>query len=125
MSSSEAKTFVTYGQSQREDAPIPRPGVELVPGQFALVVTDPQNDFLSPDGVTWGVVGESVQENGTVEHIRQLFEATHSADIPTFVSPRVKTNVPWWMWPPRSMSTSSGQTGGSTPTPIRAIPSGG
>jgi nicotinamidase-related amidase len=28
----------------------------------ALVVTDPQNDFLSPAGVTWGVVGESVTE---------------------------------------------------------------
>ena len=30
----------------------------------AVVVTDPQNDFLSPDGVTWGLVGESVKENG-------------------------------------------------------------
>ena len=29
----------------------------------ALVVTDPQIDFLSPDGVTWGVVGESVTEH--------------------------------------------------------------
>ena len=87
MSNSEETKFVTYGKGKREDAPIPRPGVKLVPGQFALVVTDPQNDFLSPEGVTWGVVGESVQENGTVEHIRQLFEATHNADIPTFVSP--------------------------------------
>ena len=25
----------------------------------ALVITDPQNDFLSPSGVTWGLVGES------------------------------------------------------------------
>ncbi len=31
----------------------------------ALVITDPQNDFLSPDGVTWGMVGESVVENNT------------------------------------------------------------
>ena len=35
----------------------------------ALVITDPQNDFLSPDGVTWGVVGKNVEENGTVENI--------------------------------------------------------
>ena len=38
----------------------------------ALVITDPQNDFLSPSGVTWGLVGESVLENGTVEHIRRF-----------------------------------------------------
>jgi hypothetical protein len=27
----------------------------------AIVVTDPQNDFLSIDGVVWGVVGENVR----------------------------------------------------------------
>jgi hypothetical protein len=26
----------------------------------AIVITDPQNDFLSPDGVTWELVGASV-----------------------------------------------------------------
>ena len=25
----------------------------------AIVITDPQNDFLSPDGVIWGLVGAS------------------------------------------------------------------
>lgn len=45
----------------------------------ALVVTDPQNDFLSPDGVTWGVVGESVTENNTVEHIGALFKAAEDS----------------------------------------------
>ena len=29
----------------------------------ALVVTDPQNDFLSPEGVTWGMVGKNVTKN--------------------------------------------------------------
>ena len=28
--------------------------------------TDPQNDFLSPKGVAWGVVGKSVTDNNTV-----------------------------------------------------------
>ena len=36
--------------------------------RLALVVTDPQNDFLSEQGVTWGVVGESVVKNNTVEN---------------------------------------------------------
>ncbi len=53
----------------------------------ALVITDPQNDFLSPDGVTWGVVGESVTENNTVEHIEALFKAAKENGIPIFISP--------------------------------------
>ena len=47
-------------------AALPDPGVEIVKGRTALLITDPQNDFLSPDGVTWGVVGESVKANNTV-----------------------------------------------------------
>jgi nicotinamidase-related amidase len=53
----------------------------------ALVITDPQNDFLSPEGVTWGVVGESVTENNTVENIATLFKTAKENDIPVFVSP--------------------------------------
>ena len=41
-------------------AQLPDPGFVIDPERTALVVTDPQNDFLSPDGVTWGVVGKSV-----------------------------------------------------------------
>ena len=46
----------------------------------AVVITDPQNDFLSPDGVTWGLVGESVTENRTVEHIDELVAAAKRAE---------------------------------------------
>jgi nicotinamidase-related amidase len=53
----------------------------------ALVITDPQNDFLSPDGVTWGVVGESVTENNTVSNIETLLRIAKENDIPVFVSP--------------------------------------
>ena len=53
----------------------------------ALVVTDPQNDFLSPDGVTWGLVGQSVTENNTVENIESLFKAAKANDIAVFISP--------------------------------------
>ena len=53
----------------------------------ALVVTDPQNDFLSPDGVVWGMVGESVTANNTVENIESLFKAAKANDIPVFISP--------------------------------------
>ncbi len=66
---------------------LPDPGFEIVPGRTALLVTDPQNDFLSPDGVTWGVVGKNIEANGTVEHIDQLFAAAKKTDMPVFVSP--------------------------------------
>ena len=53
----------------------------------ALLIIDPQNDFLSPEGVTWDVVGESVEANHTVEHIDQLFAAAKRNDFQVFVSP--------------------------------------
>ena len=71
----------------KKDLGIPRPGMQLVPDQTAIVITDPQNDFLSPDGVTWGVVGESVTENRTVENIEKLFAVGRDLDVPVFISP--------------------------------------
>ncbi len=61
--------------------------MEVNSSNTALVITDPQNDFLSPEGVTWGMVGESVTENKTVEHIEELFKAAKANQIPVFVSP--------------------------------------
>jgi nicotinamidase-related amidase len=69
------------------NAQLPDPGVELVAGRTALLITDPQNDFLSPEGVTWGVVGKSVTDNNTVANIEALFKAAKANDIPVFVSP--------------------------------------
>jgi len=53
----------------------------------AIVITDPQIDFLSPDGVTWGLVGNSVTANKTVEHIEQLLKTAKANDIAVFISP--------------------------------------
>ena len=44
---------------------LPPSDMVLDTGRAALVVSDPQVDFLSPDGVTWGVVGESVTQAAT------------------------------------------------------------
>ena len=68
-------------------AQLPDPGMEIDLERTAVVVTDPQNDFLSEKGVTWGVVGESVKENKTVEHIEALFKAAKKSGIPVFISP--------------------------------------
>jgi len=66
---------------------LPNPGMAIDPERTALVITDPQNDFLSPEGATWGVVGKSVTENNTVENIERLFEAAKRLDYKVFVSP--------------------------------------
>ncbi len=68
-------------------AQLPDPGMEIVEGRTAIVITDPQIDFLSPDGVMWGVVGESVTENNTVENLDRLMRAAKEHDIPLFISP--------------------------------------
>ena len=53
----------------------------------AIVITDPQNDFLSPNGVTWSLVGASVEANGTVEHIDQLLGTAKQRGYDVFISP--------------------------------------
>ncbi|MCP4309356.1 MAG: cysteine hydrolase [bacterium] len=53
----------------------------------ALVIIDPQNDFLSPDGVTWELVGASVTENRTVENLEHLIAGAKAAGYQVLVSP--------------------------------------
>ena len=73
--------------SREDDATLPNPGFTIDPKTTALVVTDPQNDFLNPTGVAWGVVGKSVTKNRTVENLTDLFRAAKEVDIPVFISP--------------------------------------
>ncbi len=82
-----AATFILLAIAGNSAAALPDPGVEIVQGRTAIVITDPQNDFLSPKGVTWGVVGESVTKNNTVENIDSLFKAAKDSDMPVFISP--------------------------------------
>ena len=66
---------------------LPPGGMILNPERTALVVTDPQIDFLSPDGVTWGVVGKSVELHGTVNNIERLFKAAKASGMTVAISP--------------------------------------
>jgi len=61
--------------------------MEIKAGDTALVVTDPQNDVLSEKGVAWGLVGKSIREHNTVEHLAQLFEAAKTNGYDVFISP--------------------------------------
>ncbi len=53
----------------------------------AVLVTDPQNDFLSESGAVWDLVGDSVRENRTVENIERLIQAAKSNGYEVFISP--------------------------------------
>jgi nicotinamidase-related amidase len=53
----------------------------------ALVVIDPQSDFLSPGGAGWPVFGQSVTENKVVANLTRLFEAAESSDMTVAISP--------------------------------------
>jgi nicotinamidase-related amidase len=66
---------------------LPDSGFVLDHQHAALVITDPQIDFLSPDGVSWPVFGASIRENDTVTHIGELIDAAKRADITVAISP--------------------------------------
>lgn len=66
---------------------LPPSTMALEKGRSALLVVDPQIDFLSPEGVAWGVVGESVTEHRVVENLARLFVAAKAADMPVVISP--------------------------------------
>ena len=61
--------------------------MEINRNNTAIVVTDPQNDFLSEDGVTWALVGDSVKENGTIENIERILQAGKDSGFMAFISP--------------------------------------
>jgi nicotinamidase-related amidase len=73
--------------AEPENPGLPPSNMELNLSRTALVITDPQIDFLSPDGVTWALVGNSVTQNKTVENIEQLLKTAKKQGIPVFISP--------------------------------------
>ena len=76
-----------FAFTPRAAAQLPNPGMEIDPANTALVITDPQNDFLSPEGVAWGVVGKNVEATGTVENLETLLKLAKSNGIQVFISP--------------------------------------
>lgn len=79
--------FAVLSTAAFAQAQLPNPGVKVDPQRAAIVITDPQIDFLSPKGVTWNVVGKSVTENNTVANIQALLKVAKANGIPVFISP--------------------------------------
>lgn len=68
-------------------AQLPETSMEIDLSNTALVITDPQNDFLHPDGVAWEAVGANVEEVGTVGNIEALLKAAKESGMAVFISP--------------------------------------
>jgi nicotinamidase-related amidase len=79
-------------------ADINRQGLSVSKADTAIVFIDPQNDVLSENGVNWSAVSASVTENGTVEHMAQIFEAAKANGYHVFISPHYfyPTDVNSW-----------------------------
>ena len=63
-----------------------RANMEINKNDTAVVVTDPQNDFLSEQGVTWQLVGDSVKENKTIGNIEQIMRTAKDNGFQVFIS---------------------------------------
>ncbi len=53
----------------------------------ALVIIDPQNDFLSEGGVVWDLVGKQVVEHRVVDKLKALIAKAKAAGIPVVYVP--------------------------------------
>ncbi|MEL4339552.1 cysteine hydrolase [Shewanella xiamenensis] len=85
LASSSAVTVSPY--MEPENYGLPRKGITLEASKTALVVVDPQVDFLSEKGVSWPVMGASIQENNTVENIEALLRQAKAMGLTVVVSP--------------------------------------
>ncbi len=83
----KAKNRVERWLDELGDPGLPVPGFEIEAGRTAVVVVDPQNDFLHPDGVAWGPCGESVTENNTVANLKTLMETAVDTGTQLVISP--------------------------------------
>jgi nicotinamidase-related amidase len=71
---------------------------KLDTSRAAVLITDPQNDFLSEDGVAWDLVGEGVKNTKVVEHLVQLREAAKEAGMTVFYCPHYYTDNEFATW---------------------------
>ena len=66
---------------------IGRRNMNINSNDTAVLIIDPQNDFLSEQGATWALVGDSVKENKTIDNIERLFKTAKEIGYEVFVSP--------------------------------------
>jgi len=71
--------------AQAADNPLP----VLDKAHTAVVITDPQNDFLSENGKLYGLLADNMKELNTIANIETLMKAAKSEDVTLAVDPLV------------------------------------
>ncbi|HYI93593.1 MAG TPA: cysteine hydrolase [Bryobacteraceae bacterium] len=74
-------------------AQIANPSFRVDRDDTALVIVDPQVDFLSETGATWKYVGKTVKSNQTVQNIEALLTVAKANEFLVFISPHYY--YPW------------------------------
>jgi len=64
----------------------------------AVLITDPQIDFLKPESVVWDKVGETVESNAVVDKLRRLRDAASEGGVPVFYSPHEYEDAEYESW---------------------------
>lgn len=91
---------------------LPLPGMVIEQPRTALVITDLQNDFLSPGGAAWGLMKESLTANNTIENIETLLRTARDAGYPVFLSPHYYYPTDQkWVAPGGALEVLMGQLG--------------
>ena len=52
---------------------------QIDPKTTAVLIIDPQNDFLSEDGAVWDLVGSEVTRNQVVDRLEKIKQAAKEA----------------------------------------------
>jgi nicotinamidase-related amidase len=55
-----------------------------MPANTAVLIIDPYNDFLHPDGKLNGLLATSIAETDTITHLKQLVAAARAHKIPIY-----------------------------------------
>ena len=77
---------------------MPRQTLDLDLNKTALLVIDPQNDFMSEQSPIWALVGPHVEKQNLIEHLSLLINAAEKNDIPVFYSPHMYTHNDIEQW---------------------------
>ena len=64
----------------------------------AIMIIDPQNDFLSEGGAVWDLIGSEVQKYNVVEKLKQLRQTAKKVGIPVFYSLHYYTENEYKTW---------------------------
>ena len=56
----------------------------MMTGNTAMLIIDPYNDFLHPEGKLYGLLAESLAETDTVTHLREMVAAARKHHIPIY-----------------------------------------